>query len=453
MRIRISSLLVCGWLAICAATLVKAAPVGTGFTYQGRLDNQGVPADGACSLRFTLWDDDAAGSQIGGLVEVPVTLVDGTFSAEIDFGGGAFNGDKRWMEISVLCDGDPGWTTLSPRQPINAGPYAVYATSGPGGGGNPWTPGAYGIEYLGHVGIGTAAHGGRQLVVDTGTNAVNPFVVSNNNASYGTCWIRNFAPGGIGIYDADSDKHFLDGRLGLRTLSPEAQLHIVSASSTGAKVEASADGVSGTMDAAVWAKGSGSSFTSSCVGVFAESTYGSGVVGVANGPVGYGGLFTNTGGGPALYADGLAQVKTLQILGGADLVEGFATSDEAATEPGTVVVIDAKSPGQLATSTNPYDRKVAGVVSGAGGVSAGIHLSQVGALEGETPLAMSGRVWVKCSAENGEIEPGDLLTTASTAGHAMKATDGVRSQGAVIGKSMGALDEGTGLVLVLVNLQ
>lgn len=138
--------------------------------------------------------------------------------------------------------------------------------------------------------------------------------------------------------------------------------------------------------------------------------------------------------------------------GGADIVEGFATG-AGAIEPGTVVVIDERHPGALCVSTDAYDHRVAGIVSGAGGISPGLRLGQEGVLDGETPVAMSGRVYVRCSAENGPVRPGDLLTTAATAGHAMRASDASRSHGAVLGKSMTALESGTGLVLVLVNLQ
>ena len=144
-------------------------------------------------------------------------------------------------------------------------------------------------------------------------------------------------------------------------------------------------------------------------------------------------------------------VPILEIRGGADIVEGFDSSEEL--EPGTVVVIDEANPGELIASGSAYDRKVAGVVSGAGGVRPGIELGQDGVLDGEVPVAMTGRVWVRASAENGAIRAGDRLTTAQLAGHAMRATDAERWDGAVIGKAMSTLDEGTGLVLVLVNLQ
>ena len=66
---------------------------------------------------------------------------------------------------------------------------------------------------------------------------------------------------------------------------------------------------------------------------------------------------------------------------------------------------------------------------------------------------MTGRVYVNCSTENGPIVAGDRLTTASLMGHAMKVTESAHSSGSVIGKAMSSLDDGTGLVLVLVNLQ
>jgi hypothetical protein len=68
-------------------------------------------------------------------------------------------------------------------------------------------------------------------------------------------------------------------------------------------------------------------------------------------------------------------------------------------------------------------------------------------------VALTGRVWTWCDASSGPIVPGDLLTTAATPGHAMAVRDHARAQGAVLGKAMSSLDSGTGLVLVLVNLQ
>ena len=147
-----------------------------------------------------------------------------------------------------------------------------------------------------------------------------------------------------------------------------------------------------------------------------------------------------------------ASVRALTIRGGADLAEPFAMS-HSGVEPGTVVVIDAANPGKLKASTRAYDKKVAGIVSGANGIRPGISMIQEDKLEAGENVALSGRVYVKADASAGSIEPGDLLTTSSTAGRAMKAADHDQAQGAIIGKAMTPLADGDGMVLVLVSLQ
>jgi hypothetical protein len=147
-----------------------------------------------------------------------------------------------------------------------------------------------------------------------------------------------------------------------------------------------------------------------------------------------------------------ASVHKLTIYGGADLAEPFAMS-HGGLEPGTVVVIDEKNPGKLKRSTHAYDKKVAGIVSGANGIEPGISMIQEDKLEAGENVALSGRVYVKADVSGGTIEPGDLLTTSSSAGHAMKAAAHDQAQGAILGKAMTSLSDGTGMVLVLVTLQ
>jgi hypothetical protein len=163
-----------------------------------------------------------------------------------------------------------------------------------------------------------------------------------------------------------------------------------------------------------------------------------------------------------LDVNGNARVGVLQITGGADFAENFEVSEatssgEDATpkvEPGMVVSLDPASPGKLALSAQAYDRRVAGIISGAGGVKPGMVMSQEGTLaHGKRPVALSGRVYCWVDASQGAIEPGDLLTTSNTPGHAMKAVDAAKAQGAIIGKAMTGLKDGKGLVLVLITLQ
>jgi hypothetical protein len=163
-----------------------------------------------------------------------------------------------------------------------------------------------------------------------------------------------------------------------------------------------------------------------------------------------------------LHVQGTTMTGVLQITGGADFAENFevnlqkANDDTMTTEvkAGMVVSIDPTSPGNLALSDRAYDRRVAGVISGAGGVKPGMVMSQEGTLaDGKHPVALSGRVYCWADAAYGAIEPGDLLTTAPTPGHAMKVTEPIKAQGATLGKAMTSLKEGRGLVLVLVTLQ
>jgi hypothetical protein len=153
--------------------------------------------------------------------------------------------------------------------------------------------------------------------------------------------------------------------------------------------------------------------------------------------------------------DGRITTQVLQITGGSDLSEQFdikALHDEI--KPGMIVSIDADHAGQLVTSSKAYDKTVAGIVSGAGGVQTGMLMGQRGtAADGKHPVALTGRVYCWVDADQGAIRPGDLITTSDTPGHGMKVTEHGRAQGAIIGKAMSSLDKGRGLVLVLVSLQ
>ena len=163
-------------------------------------------------------------------------------------------------------------------------------------------------------------------------------------------------------------------------------------------------------------------------------------------------LAANYGGG----SSSRLVVDVVEIRGGSDLSEQFDVNptDQEAIEPGSVVSIDPTSPGDLRISDRDYDRRVAGVISGAGGVNPGMLMGQSGSeADGEHPVALTGRVYVKVDASHGAIEPGDLLTSSSTPGHAMKVADHTRATGAILGKAMTGLESGTGTVLLLVSLQ
>ncbi|MBN3035651.1 MAG: hypothetical protein JW861_08700 [Bacteroidales bacterium] len=136
---------------------------------------------------------------------------------------------------------------------------------------------------------------------------------------------------------------------------------------------------------------------------------------------------------------------------GLDYAEGFNVVDKSDIGPGTVLCLDPDHPGHLRISNSCYDRKVAGIVAGANDLSSGISL---GSGYHDFNVALAGRVYCNVDATSDGIEIGDLLTTSSLPGYAMKATDGEKAQGAVLGKAMENLPEGRmGQILVLVTLQ
>lgn len=92
-------------------------------------------------------------------------------------------------------------------------------------------------------------------------------------------------------------------------------------------------------------------------------------------------------------------------------------------------------------------------MSGAGGLDPGVTLNQTGSPEDTREVALAGRAWCLADAAYGTIRPGDRLTTSDTPAHAMRVADNERAVGAVIGKAMTSLEEGRGLVLVLVQPQ
>lgn len=129
--------------AFCLPLLAQ----GTAFTYQGRLDDGGRPANGAYDLRFAIYDATSGGSQYGPmLTNNAVSVSNGLFTVTLDFGAGVFTGGARWLAVWV--EGAP----LASRQPIHPVPYAIYALNG---GTSSWTAGSGAVHTTAAVGIGT----------------------------------------------------------------------------------------------------------------------------------------------------------------------------------------------------------------------------------------------------------------------------------------------------------
>jgi hypothetical protein len=138
-------------------------------------------------------------------------------------------------------------------------------------------------------------------------------------------------------------------------------------------------------------------------------------------------------------------------LTNADCAEDFDVWGMNRVDPGTVMVLGAE--GALFESRHAYDKRVAGVVSGAGDYRPAIVLDGRKTSGNRQPIALMGKVFCKVDAQFGTIEVGDLLTTSPTAGHAMVASEPARAFGTIIGKALRSLASGEGLIPILVALQ
>ncbi|ELR96494.1 hypothetical protein [Gloeocapsa sp. PCC 73106] len=204
------------------------------------------------------------------------------------------------------------------------------------------------------------------------------------------------------------------------------------------------------------------------IGVYGETA------GIENGPAGVWGehkgagigvkAISNTGVGLVAFSNGKAAIfqgivevtGNVEVTGdirltNADCAEDFDVVCMEKVELGNVMVIDSE--GALRPSEQAYDKRVAGVVSGAGDYKPGLILDKQESSHNRMPIALIGKVYCKVDAQYGMIEVGDLLTTSATPGHAMKANDPIKAFGSVLGKALQPLKEGQGLIRILVSLQ
>jgi len=164
-----------------------AAPIDGTFNYQGRLTEAGAPVTGNADLSFRLYDDAAAGGQIGSEIELlAVPVSGGLFNVDLDFGVASFNGDQRWIEIDARSPaGVGGYTTLTPRQPILGTPYAIQ------------TRGIF-VDANNNVGIGTTSPNTALSVEATGTaifghaNSVVTFISGVHGVASGSTSTVNY---------------------------------------------------------------------------------------------------------------------------------------------------------------------------------------------------------------------------------------------------------------------
>jgi hypothetical protein len=269
------------------------------------------------------------------------------------------------------------------------------------------------------------------------------------------------------IYDSTNSAFRLymaeNGNTGVNTLNPIGSFHVI---------RQDAGLTPDTTQIGVYGEGPN--------GVRGESATGSGVVGISGswyggwfeaGGSGTGGRFASEDGALILGYDldpgntrfRVTNIGNVQADGSytspADFAELMDASEDASSyESGDVLVI--MKDGTIGLSQSAFDTTLAGVYSENPGFLGDEQISQYGldvaeemSDEGRIKVAILGIVPVKVTDEGGAIEPGDMLTTSNTPGHAMKCNEPIACFGAVLGKALEGLEGGNGIIRVLVTLR
>lgn len=219
----------CGLLL--GATALGQALLGSGFTYQGELRQSGQPYTGSADFRFRLFDAATLGQLVAGpFVSAGVPVVGGRFTTAVDLGAGVFDGNARWLEVAVATPSGSGtYTTLSPRQPVNAAPYAFFSA-------RPWQTSGSTLSYAGgDVGVGPEVPSHRLTI--SGNNNTLRLI---GTGAYGSGGSLNFGDGTFVTLREDVDDSLLiqttsrgrvavtGGPVGIGTFAPTANLHVSS---------------------------------------------------------------------------------------------------------------------------------------------------------------------------------------------------------------------------------
>lgn len=196
-------------LAVSAGLSGTTFAQGTAFTYQGRLNDGGNPANGLYDLQFSAYDAAVDGNRVGGpTVNAAVVVSGGLFTTTVDLGAGVFTGKALWLDVAVRANGAGAFVAITPRQPITPVPYALYAGTAGGA-----SPGA----------VVTSLN----ALKDDITLAAGPNVTITPNGN--TLTISSAGAGGAGIWSVDANNTYYNaGGVGVGTSTPKGALQLAS---------------------------------------------------------------------------------------------------------------------------------------------------------------------------------------------------------------------------------
>lgn len=465
------------------------------ISYPGRLtDDAGDPvADGAYDFTFSLYTAETGGELLWSEVQEDVTVRDGVFNVMLGSASAlpseALGQDDYWLAVGVRGPDEDSFTALAPRQTLSTAAPALPV--------GPTSSSSNGMacphDHFGEIWAGTSGQGLQITTSDPGMSAfvasIGPKHAAGNNAVYGETATGNGVHGrsniggkagvygynsadGYGVSAMSENGHslYVPGAGGSGVYVEGAAVHGVHVAGAGAHgVDVAAAGGSGVqvysaggVGVRVWSAGMDGVAVESANwnGVYVAS---SGVDAIRVQTAGQDGLrFYNGMGRDYIRAGSDADLDfrvendgTVRADGGfhtgADFAELMTTEDDPTSyEPGDVLVISLEADRSARLSSEPYSTLVLGIYSTDPGVVGSPDPMDEDQSE-KVPVAVVGIVPCKVSAENGPIRRGDLLVTASTAGHAMRAEE--PRPGTILGKALEPLETGTGVVDVLVTLQ
>jgi hypothetical protein len=400
----------------------------------------------------------------------------GSFAMPGSFGtsdkdNGAFASTKATDKVGVFGSNE----ATTPPSGGGAGGAGVFGLSV-----SPGAAGVFGSNNSGQ-GVGVQGNGPEAGVSGFSQNATDVRGVTQSSANFGVFGSNNssaaptgggaggagvfglsVSPGAAGVFGSNNSGQ----GVGVQGNGPDVGVRGFSDKHVGVRGDGLERGVSGFSQNGAGVVGQ----STAANGVLATSTNGQGVTAFSDNDIGLfaqggtfgavfkGALVVGKGPGPkdsnikrnqvdgsivindggSLFLNGGGDI----ILGNADCAEDFDIANANLVEVGTV-----------RSSQFAYDKRVAGVVSGAGNYKPGIVLDKQGSQPNRKPIALLGKVYCKVDASYAPVEIGDLLTTSPTPGHGMKATDQLKAFGAVIGKALRPLETGQGLIPILIALQ
>lgn len=436
--------------ASSSSDAIEASTTGTGSAGRFQIDNSGSNAD---ALEITTnADGDGIDVRTSGGGHAIFAKTTGILSAGYFW---VSNPDSGWPAVYAITDGKSNAVYGAQTGTGHGGAFTVsntansYAAVYGSSNGTGDTFRGY-MSGSGHAGFFSITNSANTMAAVQGTTSgTGEAVLGTNSSSGNEGYLASSNYGAYGKHDSSGNYGLLgSSNYGVYGRALGTSDYAVYGYASNSTAGAYMYGVRGYADAEYGRAGHFATPGVNGIGVY---TYASGTNGwgihAKGGSSGYAGVFD----GNVLIRDRSTLATLMELGTGLDYAEGFDVSEEHEIAAGSVLVIDSDNPGKLTLSSKAYDRRVAGIVAGAKGLGSGVRL---GADRFDRDVALAGRVYCNVDATKAAVQPGDLLTTSSTPGHAMKVTDYRRAQGATLGKAMEPLEKGKkGQILVLVALQ